>query len=44
MKTLTVKKVERYFAKIGLRELITEKHGKKVPETTIKTKTIKQLK
>ena len=32
------KKVESYFAKIGLRELISEKHSKKVPATTRKNR------
>ena len=38
MNTSTVKKLESYFSKIGLRELITENYGKKGPETTRRKK------
>ena len=43
MKTSTVKRVKSYFAKIGLRELITENYGKKGPETTIRNKNHKAV-
>ena len=43
MNTSTVKKLESYFSKIGLRELITEKHGKKFPATKTRNKNHKAV-
>ena len=37
------KVVESYFAKIGIRELITEKHGKKFPATKTRNKNHKAV-
>ena len=37
------KKVESYLAKIGLRELVSEKHGKKGPATTTRNRNHKAV-